>query len=260
VDAGLVGLALTDHDTVAGCPEAAAEAARLGVRFLPGIEISAEFPRPGTLHLLGYGVDPASASLRSLTHRLISGRGERNEKIIAAMTREGFAVTLDEFHAEAAGGTIGRPHLAGILVRKGYVKTRQEAFDRYLGQGGAFYFDKETTTARDAIAVVHDAEGVAVLAHPTQLRCSNTAHLETTIKSLVDQGLDGIEVFHPDHGARDVETFAGYASRWGLLATGGSDFHGAAKPQIILGQAGKNRVPEEVMDAVVSAIARRPAN
>ena len=248
---GLAALALTDHDTIAGCAEAAAEAARQGVEFLPGIEISSEFPKPGTLHLLGYGVDMHSPVLTDLTRRLIEGRTGRNQKIVSAMQEAGIAVTLDELLAEAGGGTVGRPHLAAILVRKGYCSSVQNAFDKYLGQGGKFYFDKETITPKRAIEMVKEAGGLAVLAHPVQLRCPDNFQLETVIKGLVDFGLDGIEIIHSDHGESQINFLSELATRWNLLKTGGSDFHGKSKPSIKLGYAGSRRIPRALFDQLL---------
>lgn len=250
-EAGLSALALTDHDSIKGCARAGEAAKGVGLDFLPGIEISCEFPRPGTLHLLGYGVDPESPQLHELTRRLIEGRETRNSKLVQLFQEEGMDVSLDELLAEAKGGTVGRPHLAAILLRKGYVSSRQEAFDKYLGQGGKFYTDKETTTPRQAIDLVHQAGGIAVLAHPTQLRQANSSQLETTLKGLVDVGLDGIEVLHSDHSDSDVEHFEVLARRYDLVPTGGSDFHGAQKPSIILGQAGSRKVPRSMYEGLI---------
>lgn len=255
--AGLSAMALTDHDTVAGCALAAATAAAEGLDFLPGIEISCEFPRPGTMHLLGYGVDIHSPALHELTRRLIAGRTGRNARMIELLQSAGIDVTEEELLAEAGGGTVGRPHLAAILVRRGFVSSVREAFNLYLGQGGRFYVDKETTTSRQAIAMIHSAGGVAVLAHPSQLRRENHAQLMTVIKSLADQGLDGIEVIHSDHRESLIDHLSDLARRLGLLATGGSDFHGSSKPYITLGRAGRRRIPREVFDAVRQGIAKR---
>lgn len=266
--AGLSAMALTDHDTIGGCVEAAAAAAAAGIDFIPGIEISCEFPRPGTMHLLGYGVDIHSPILHELTRRLISGRTERNTRILGLLQGAGIDVTEQELLAQADGGTVGRPHLAAILVRKGFVKSVQEAFNLYLGQGGKFYIDKETTTSRQAIEMIHASGGIAVLAHPIQLRTENDAQLMTVIKSLADQGLDGIEVIHSDHNDAYIEKLEAIARKMGLLATGGSDFHGSSKPSISLGRAGGGRgneqgagrrIPRAVYEAVVARIKQRQA-
>src|SRR5215217_1972164 len=128
-ESGLSGLALTDHDTIGGIAEAAAEAARQGVDFLPGIEISAEYPHPGTMHVLGYGVDPDSPSLRELTRQLLEGRDNRNPRIIAKLQELGVSITMQEVEHEAKVAEsekkkpVGRPHIAAILLRKGYVSS-----------------------------------------------------------------------------------------------------------------------------------------
>jgi predicted metal-dependent phosphoesterase TrpH len=250
----LSGLALTDHDTVAGCADARDEAAKLGIDFLPGIEISCEYTRPGTMHLLGYGVDPDSAVLRDLTRRLIEGRSARNVKIVKSLNDQGVAITLEEVLAQAAGGTVGRPHFAAILERKGYVSSKQQAFDKYLGQTGSAYADKETVTPRRAIEMIRQSQGVAVLAHAFQLRKENFAQLETEVKNLVDFGLSGIEIIHSDHDDAYIAELTRLAEKFHLLKTGGSDFHGSNKSQIQLGLARGRRIPREMFDALVRAV------
>ena len=233
----LTALALTDHDTVAGCAEARDEAAKIGINFLCGIEISAEYPPPGTMHILGYGVDPESPALKSLTETLIAGRDNRNPRIVAKLNEMGVAVTMKEWEDEAKGTVLGRPHLAAILARKGYVSSIKQAFDKYIGQGAPAYFDKERLTPRQALERIAASGGVAVLAHPIQLRTANDAQLERVIKDLVDLDLAGIEVIHSDHDETWVQKCAALAERFGLLKSGGSDFHGANKKDVALGSA-----------------------
>ena len=253
-EAGLSALSLTDHDTINGVAEAAAAAAEVGIDFLPGIEISCEFPRPGTLHMLGYGIDPASTTLRDLTTTLLSARGDRNPLIVERLRELGLDVTMDDWRDEAKGGVLGRPQLAAILLRKGYVRSRQEAFDKYLGEGGAAYFDKERLPSRRAIRMIRDAGGVAVLAHPIQLRRENFPQVETIVKNLADEGLSGVEVIHSDHDEMWVGELDRMAERFGLLKTGGSDFHGGNKPEIALGVANGRRVPRAWFDALRQAV------
>src|ERR1051326_3713234 len=207
-ESGLVGLALTDHDTVAGANEAAAEGERLGIAFLSGIEISCTYPHPGTMHLLGYGVDPQSAVLKELTRGLIDARDQRNPRIIAKLNELGVAISMKEVEDQAGGEVVGRPHIAAVLVRKGYVSSMKQAFDKYLGQGAAAYFEKERLSPRRALELVRESGGVAVLAHPVQLRTSNDAELERVVKDMVDLGLAGIEVIHSDHDNSLVEKFS----------------------------------------------------
>jgi predicted metal-dependent phosphoesterase TrpH len=256
--ANLSGLALTDHDTVAGLPTAAAEAARLGLAFLPGIEISAIPPTEGgTLHILGYGIDPASPVLAEMTRALVEARDTRNPRIVARLRDLGIDITMDEVLAEAKGGVIGRPHIAALLVKKGVVPTMKHAFDEYLGQGGKAYVDKERLSPRDAIAHIRQSGGVAVLAHPVQLRTTNDAQLERVLKDLVDLGLEGLEVLHSDHTPALVEKYSDLADRYHLLKSGGSDFHGANKKDIPLGLANHRHIPRPWMDAIIERAATR---
>jgi len=251
---GLTAMCPTDHDTVAGQAQAAAEATALGIDFVTGIEISAEHPRPGTLHMLGYGVDPSSTVLTSLTEKLIDARGDRNPRIVERLNEVGVAVTMDEWKTQADGGVLGRPQLAAILLRKGYVSSIKNAFEKYLGEGGLAYFDKERLTSRRAIEMIRQSGGVAVLAHPVQLRKENFAQLETTIKQLVDEGLAGVEVIHSDHDELTVRELTRMAEKYRLLKTGGSDFHGGNKPTIGLGIANGRRVPREWFDLLLEKV------
>jgi predicted metal-dependent phosphoesterase TrpH len=259
---GVSGLALTDHDTVAGVAAAAAEAAKLGIDFLPGIEISATYPEPGTLHILGYGVDPNSTVLHDLTRGLIEARDNRNPRIVAKLNELGIAITMAEVEAQAATSAsesqvIGRPHIAAVLVKKGYVSSIKNAFDQYLGQGKPAYYDKERLAPERAFELIRLSGGVAVLAHPIQLRSQNDAQLDRAVKDLVDLGLRGIEVIHSDHDAAWVEKCTRLAERYGLLKTGGSDFHGTNKKDISLGIANGRRIPREWMEALKAACGTR---
>ncbi|HEX8342511.1 MAG TPA: PHP domain-containing protein [Tepidisphaeraceae bacterium] len=260
--AGVRALALTDHDTVAGVAEAATAAGQLGIDFIPGIEISAEYPAPGTLHILGYGIDPRSENLTNLTATLRDGRDTRNPRIVAKLGEIGVAITMDEVQAAAGGDVIGRPHIAAVLLRKGYVSSIKQAFDKYLAQGAPAYFDKERLSPKRALAEIHAAGGVAVLAHPTQLRTGNSAELARAVKDLVDLGLAGIEVLHSDHTPSDVAAFEALARRFGLVATAGSDFHGGNKPSIGLGRAAGRPIDRAYFDRLAEALltrnARRP--
>jgi predicted metal-dependent phosphoesterase TrpH len=257
VERGLSALALTDHDTIGGVAEAAAEAGRVGLDFLPGIEISCQYPHPGTMHLLGYGIDPNHPTLRDLTTQLIAGRDTRNPKIVGKLRELGVAITMEEVENEAGGQVVGRPHIAAILVRKGYVNSVKQAFDKYLAPGGLAYFDKERLTAQQAIGMVLECGGLPVLAHPVQLRTQNDAQLERVLKDLIDIGLAGIEVIHSDHDAALVEKYTRLADRYDLLKTGGSDFHGKTVKDIDLGTANGRRIPREFYESLMEEIKRK---
>jgi len=253
VSSGLSALALTDHDTIGGVAEAAAAARQAGLDFLTGIEISCDAPKPATMHLLGYGVDLHSPVLLDLTRRLVTGRNDRNPRIIRRLNELGVAITMEEIEAEA-GGVVGRPHIAAILQRKGYVSSIKQAFDKYLAPGGAAYFDKERVSPRDAIEMIQQAGGLAVLAHPVQLRTENDAQLERIVKDLKDLGLVGVEVIHSDHDAALVEKYSKLADRFDLVKTGGSDFHGTNKKDIGLGTANGRRIPRAFYQALVDRL------
>lgn len=253
---GLSGIALTDHDTGNGLKEAAAEAAKLGLRFVPGIEISAEYPSPGTLHILGHFVDVDSPGLAKMSRILLEGRNARNPKIVARLNELGCKITMEQVEAIArervAAGqpvVIGRPHLAEALLRAGCVASIRQAFDVYLGTTGSAYFPKERLTPRQAIECIHDAGGLATVAHPVQLKCDNPAHLGTVINHLAEAGLDGIEVWHCDHDEKTSRLLLELSKRYNLIPTGGSDFHGRPKPDVALGRGRDNvRVAVEVLD------------
>jgi hypothetical protein len=255
-DSGLSALALTDHDTIGGIAEAQAAAKNLGIDFLPGIEISAEFPRPGTMHILGYGIDPQLPALKNLTEELLAGRDNRNPRIVAKLNEMGVAVTMEEWEAEAKGVVLGRPQLAAILFRKGYVNSVKQAFDKYIGQGAPAYFDKERLTPRQAFERIREAKGLPILAHPVQLRLQNDAQLERLVKDLMDMGLAGIEVIHSDHNTDVIEKLTRLADKYQLLKTGGSDFHGSTKADIRLGVANGRKVPRAFFDALVNQLGK----
>src|SRR5207248_4047132 len=175
---GLVGLSLTDHDTIAGLAEAQAEAARFNITFIPGIEISAVPPiENGTLHILGYCIDPQNPTLLEMARQLIEARNNRNPRIIARLRELGIDITTDELAHEAKGEVMGRPHIGALLMKKGVVKSIKRAFTDYLAPGGKAYFDKERLSSRDAIGRIRRAGGIPVLAHPIQLKAQNDAQL-----------------------------------------------------------------------------------
>ncbi len=264
--AGLGAWALTDHDTTAGLGEAAAASKRLGVKFVPGIELSADpdvletGTSRGTLHVLGYYIEADDPGLAELAVTLRDARAQRNPALIANLNQLGVRIDYDEVlaaagvqpgSADADTAIIGRPHVAQVLVDKGYVKSIHDAFQKYLGRGGAAFVRKDRLSAQRAIDAIHAAGGVAVLAHPVQLRL-DTDTLEHTVARLKDLGLDGLETRHSDHGPADVELLDGFAARFTLLTTGGSDYHGARKAIDL----GSQRVPMAVYEEL-SAVAFR---
>lgn len=262
---GLSAVALTDHDTTGGLAEAADTAREVGIDFLPGIEISCSYPRPGTMHILGYGIDPASPRLAQTLAELIRARNERNDRIIAALNAKGIPITLDQVRAVATRGdprnenvTVGRPHIAKVLQMLGVVSNNAQAFRDYLGGNGLVYADKERLTNREAIALIHSAGGIACLAHAYQLQKDNWAQLRNEIKHLKSIGLDALEVVHSDHRESLVAELTDIAKKLDLLCTGGSDYHGSNKKHIKLGVVRNGRrVPRAWYDRIVDRLSRR---
>ncbi len=260
--AGLTALALTDHDTVAGIAEAQCEARKVGLDFLPGIEVSASYPRPGVMHLLGYGIDPHSPELLALTNHLQAARHERNLFLIEQLNAVGIRVSHDELIDAAGGpekaGVIGRPHFAKLLFAKGYIPHVNAAYKYYLNNAGRFRFDRREPEPAEAIAAIHAAGGVVSLAHPIQLHKQNFAQLACEIQNLAEAGLDGIECIYNDHRESFVAELKELCRRHDLLMTGGSDYHGCAKKWIVLGRCGmRRRVPRKLYDRLLERLALR---
>lgn len=250
-ESDLSAMALTDHDTTAGLAEASDVARQLGIDFLNGIEISCMYPYPGTMHLLGYGIDPNSSKLQSTLRQLVDERDRRNEKIVKKLNQQGIRVSLERVIELAGGDVVGRPHIAQAMTEIGAVKSTTQAFSKFLGPDGSAYVDKERLTARQAIDLVHEVGGVISLAHPVQLRKQNRAQLRDEIKNLADIGLDAVEVIHSDHPESVVVMLDDWADRFGLLKTGGSDFHGANKRHIKIGFAqNRRRIPRKYFEAI----------
>lgn len=259
--AGLKAVALTDHDTTAGLAEFLAAAKKARIKAVPGIELSADpsilhaepdkAARLGTLHILGYFINPDAPHLSAIEARLREARAQRNPEMIQRLKELGMSIDYEEV-IEAAGGVgaiVGRPHIGQVMMRKGYVKSIHEAFTRYIGQGGEAYVRKDRLLAREAIDAIHEADGLAVLAHPTQLGIDSAVQLEHAVATLKKLGLDGIETRHSDHEPRDTERFTKLAEKLGLLTTGGSDYHGSRKTVELGGQKVPLTVYERLLDA-----------
>jgi predicted metal-dependent phosphoesterase TrpH len=236
----LRAIALTDHDTTEGLDEALAAGAAMGLEVIPGIEISADH-QPGSMHILGLFIDHHHIGLDAQIQILKQARADRNPQIIAKLQKYGLAVTMAEVLAVAGDGQVGRPHIAQVLVNKGYVASFQEAFDRYLGNHAPAYVNKFRFSAQKAIAMITAAGGVAALAHPFTLEYTSFGHLKTILRQLRDWGLTAIEVFYPEHSLDRQENYKKLALELGLLMTGGSDYHGIIKPEVKLGLVGPNQ-------------------
>ena len=234
---GLSALAVTDHDTLSGLAEAAEAASQRGIDFVPGVELSVE-DADGRFHLLGYLFDPENAPLNATLTTLRESRRERNQIIVEKARALGLGITWEDIAAEAGedGEVIGRPHIAAALVKKGAVATRQEAFDKYLATGKPLYTPKDALSPAAAARLIHDAGGIAVMAHPGLFPWGVPDKVEPRLRALIaEDALDGLECYYSQHSPEDTRRYLEMAGRLGLLPTGGSDFHGEVKPTVPLG-------------------------
>ncbi len=233
----LSAIAITDHDTVAGAAEALAHGVPPGLEFLTGVEISAAYPpafqQGGSLHILGYGIRTDHGGLNALFQKQQNARADRNPLIIEKLNALGIYVSLDDIAADCGKPAVARPHIAEYLVKTGHAADMDDAFDRWLGKGQPAYVDKFRVAAQDAIALIQDAGGLAVMAHPGVSAPDDT--LEELVTTLTTMGLSGIEVYYPGQAEARTESLEKLARRHGLLMTGGSDFHGDINPEIQMG-------------------------
>lgn len=243
--AGVAALALTDHDTLAGIAEAQETADAVGLRLVPGVELSVH-QGAQEVHLLGLHIRDVGA-LQDELELYRDLRRARAASIVARLNRLGIAVTMDEVLTAAAGGAVGRPHVARALIAGGHVKDSRDAFDRYLGAGRPAYVDKERLDIADGIALIHRAGGIAVLAHP------GGEGRRERIEPLVPMGLDGLEVRHPSHSGEDSRRLEALAEFFGLVLSGGSDWHGAGHGTRVLGAM---KVPMAWLEAQDARVAK----
>lgn len=253
--AGVTALAITDHDIVEGLPEAMAAGARLGIEVIPGVEISSRF-EDSELHILGYCMDWQDQEFNRRLAHLRACRHERNPLIVEKLNALGLALTYEEVRRLAGTGAVGRPHIARVLMEKGYVQSAKEAFDRYLADGRPAYVPRQLPEPAEAIAWIRAAKGVPVLAHPTWVRATEDGLLKLC-EQLKAAGLMGIEVHYSTHKRAQTAAYLNIARRLDLLVTGGSDFHGVTKPDIEVGIGrGGLKVPDRLLEPLKEAAAR----
>lgn len=247
---GLTAIALTDHDSVGGLKRFTAAAAAGKVRAIPGVEISADSPS-GSMHILGYDLDPAARILTEKLDYIQKSRAERNEKILYNLNKLGLHLSMSEIQSQAGEDIVGRLHFARALQVRGYVQTTDEAFGKYLAKGKPAYGERLRLSPADGIHMIREAGGVAVLAHPFTLQM-NKPDLDALVGELAALGLAGLEVLYPQHNARTVKEYRRLAAKHNLAVTGGTDFHGGSIPTIKLGVGfGDLRVPDELLDLLL---------
>jgi hypothetical protein len=240
---GLAAVAVTDHDSVDGIDRALDAGRKVGVEVVPGVEMSCT--TNGTdIHVLGYFVDHHAETLLGFLTTVRARRAERAERMVKKLNELGLPVTMRRVQELARGAAVGRPHVAQAMVDTGKVANVQEAFDRYIGYDGPAYFPKMQLSPRQGIDFIHQYRGLAVIAHPANY------HNDGAVYSCIEAGVDGIEVWHPDHEQRNIDHYAEVAQKNGLLMTGGSDCHGGRKQgRVTLGQVA---VPYKYLQAMKS--------
>ncbi len=250
--AGVTALAITDHDITTGLPEALEAGARLGIDVIPGVEISSRFGE-NELHILGYFLDWQDQALDTRLAGLRASRHRRNPLIIEQLRALGCDITYDEVKELAGTESVGRPHIAHVLMKKGYVKSAKKAFDRFLAHGKPAYVPRELPEPVEAMAWIRAANGVPVLAHPLWARQDGEG-LFKLCEKLKAEGLGGMEVHYSTHNPKQTAALLDIARRLDLLVTGGSDFHGLTKPDIEVGVGrGGLTIPVKLLDPLRKA-------
>ena len=221
---GLAAIGICDHDSVSGIEEALELESRYGVEVVPGIELSTEY-RNMEVHILGYFMDWNDLQFQALLKTIQEVRKWRAELMVTKLRQLGFNLEFEEVLAESDKGAVGRPHIARLMVKKGYVATMDEAFEKYLKYGGPAYVPKYNMLPEEAVRLVRKLRGIPVLAHPKFSPLS-----EEEIEYLISQGLRGIEAYHARHTPEEAQQYVALAEKYGLLITGGSDSHGEEDP------------------------------
>lgn len=242
----LTAVAITDHDTVNGVEEALYEGARIGMEVVAGVEISVDYKTE--MHILGYFTKHDYVDLEYTLEDLRRYRSERNPRIVKKLNEIGMCVTMEEVREKAGEKMVGRPHIAKVLVEKGYVNDISDAFEKYLKRGKPAYFKKEKLLPEDGIKAIIKAGGIPVLAHPVHLQLKYEL-LNKLLGELKEYGLRGLEAYYTDNTSEDDKMLLKLASENNLLVTGGSDYHGNLKDSIDIGSGyGNLRVPYELLD------------
>ena len=221
---GISVCAITDHDTIQGLKEGKEAATRLGITFVPGVELNITSIR-GEFHLLGLGLEEISPSLTEILDNLINSRNERNLQMCEKMRSDGVDITIEELQNDFPNAVIGRPHFAAELLKKGIVRNKQAAFDKYLAKGRPWYCERVGSNLDEAIVAIKESKGVPVIAHPMSLYLS-WGKLPEALENYKELGVVGIEAFHPGARVTECLRLEELGRKLGLIITAGSDFHG----------------------------------
>jgi len=258
---GLRAIAITDHDTIDGSKAALNLDIPASLKLLSGVEVSAAppsgFPVTGSFHILGYGIRLDDPALIGTLKKLQIARKNRNPLIINRLKQLGIDISLADIQAKFGDKQLGRPHIAQFMVQAGIANSIDEVFDNYLGKHKPAYVDKYRIRAEEAVHMIRNAGGIAVLAHPFLLDTNGVEEFETLLVHLKDLGLGGMEVYYPSHPVEVTHRYAALAKRYGLLMTGGTDFHGALNTEIEMGCGnGSFHVPYQLYETLVTNLDR----
>ncbi len=246
---GLAAMSVTDHDTVDGVGPALAAGKELGIEVVPGIEVSSDY-RDNNVHILGYFIDPAAKALEEVILWVQREREIRNRRIVKMFQDDGFDLSLEELEANYPHAVLGRPHMAEMLTRKGYVSSIKEAFDLYLGEDRPYFLPKQRISIARAVEVILASGGVPVLAHPFQYHYP-LREVEEMIEYTRSLGIRAIECYYSLHSPEEQAWLLGRAEALGLGVSGGSDYHGTRKPHIAIGSGtGWMEVPYSVLEGL----------
>ncbi len=255
----LGAISLTDHDALDGNRDILKKGVPDSIGFLTGVEISALppslFPVFGSFHILGYGINIEDHALNQTLITLQNARKNRNPQIIQKLNALGIKIDLNQVKQFSGKCRLGRPHIAGYLVYKGFAGSIDEVFDKYLGKGKSAYVEKFRISCQEAINLILNAGGLPVLAHPYLLELGKGFDFEELIGELKSMGLKGIEIYYPEHPPESVRFYANIAREYNLFITGGTDFHGDIKPEIKLGSGlGDLFVPYEIYENIINLL------
>lgn len=255
--AGLTHLALTDHDTQEGWDEARTAASDLDIELIPGVELSLQYD-DGGMHLLVLWLPPGQGPLQDRLQDLQDGRTGRNEQIVSILCNLDMPITIEEVLERAGGGSVGRPHIAAVMMNRGYVPDIKTAFDLWLGNGMPAYVGRARLDPEEAIALARESGAVPILAHPHTLGITTAPAMSHLLTRLKSAGLVGIEAIYGSYRRHERAGYADLARRFDLVPTGGSDYHGSYKPGLEIGTGyGDLFVPESVISQLSQHVAVR---
>ena len=250
---GLYAIAITDHDCCSGITPAVIAAEDLDMEVIPGVELTAEMPGEEEIHILGYFIDWQETSFLEKLAQISSVRRERAKEILRKLRENAVDISEEELFNLSGKGSVGRLHIAHLLVRKGAVRSISEAFTRYIGNGGPCYVEKFKLSPKEAVAIIKGVGGISVLAHPMTINTAEKS-MEDVISSLIEDGIRGVEVYHSENNPAYERELRRLAEKYNLLITGGSDCHGFGKREILIG---KINIPYKLVEKLKTFLSKK---